>query len=224
MELTKLKIELYDIAAIVVPGIFCLAEVWAALFGAQSLLRFVHDLKGTELTLIVLCSFALGNLVQEAGNRFLTAWKGKRFFKQARDEFWQSHDGELVRAKVKADSACKLGSVDAAFEYCLTRIAGKFLKRDVFLAISDFSRSLWLLALSAAIPLVRIVSTRPGAIQKWTTGASGGVLIALIAWLSWLRMMRFRAMSETPVFTTFLACGTLSEGPQENSSSEKDGD
>ena len=50
MELTKLKVELYDIAAIVVPGLFCLAEVWTALFGAQSLLRFVHDLKGTELT------------------------------------------------------------------------------------------------------------------------------------------------------------------------------
>ena len=172
----------------------------------------------------MLCSFALGNLVQEAGNRLLTAWKGKRFFKQARDEFWQSHDAELVRAKVRADSACKLGNVDSAFEYCLTRIAGKFLKRDVFLAISDFSRSLWLLALSAVLPLVRIVSIRPGTIQKWTTGASGGLLIALIAWLSWLRMMRFRAMSETPVFTTFLACGTLSEAPQENSNSEKDGD
>lgn len=126
MELTKLKIELYDIAAIVIPGIFCLAEVWAALFGGQSLLHFLHDLKGTELTLVVLCSFALGNLVQEAGNRLLTAWKGNRFFKQARDVFWKTHDGELVRAKVKADSACELSNVDSATSTALRESLASF--------------------------------------------------------------------------------------------------
>ena len=220
MELTKLKIELYDIAAIVIPGILCLAEVWAALFGAQSLLHFLHDLKGTELTLVVLCSFALGNLVQEAGNRLLTAWKGKRFFKQARDEFWATHDGELVRAKVKADSACELGSVDSAFEYCLTRIAGKFLKRDVFLAISDFCRSLWLLSLCAVVPLARISLAKSTVTQKALDGAGGLMLIALIAWLSWLRMVRFRALTETPVFTTFLACGALGGSSEEKSDDE----
>ena len=224
MELTKLKIELYDIAAIVIPGIFCLAEVWGALFGAQSLLHFLHDLKGTELTLVVLCSFALGNLVQEAGNRLLTAWKGKRFFKQARDEFWKTHDGELVRAKVKADSACELGSVDSAYEYCLTRITGKFVKRDVFLAISDFCRSLWLLSLCAVVPLARISLAKSSATQKTVDGGSGLVLIALIAWLSWLRMVRFRALSETPVFTTFLACGTLVASSEGKSAGEKEED
>lgn len=224
MELTKLKIELYDIAAIVIPGIFCLAEVWVALFGALSLLHFLHDLKGTELTLVVLCSFALGNLVQEAGNRLLTAWKGKRFFKQARDEFWETHDGELVRAKVKADSACELGGVDSAYEYCLTRITGKFVKRDVFLAISDFCRSLWLLSLGAIVPLARISLSKSGVTQKLVSGTSGVALIALIAWLSWLRMVRFRALSETPVFTTFLACGALATSSEEKGGAEKDGD
>lgn len=224
MELTKLKIELYDIAAIVIPGIFCMAEVWVALFGALSLLHFLHDLKGTELTLLVLCSFALGNLVQEAGNRLLTAWKGTRFFKQARDEFWKTHDGELVRAKVKADSACELSSVDSAFEYCLTRITGKFLKRDVFLAISDFCRSLWLLSLCAVLPLARISLAQSSTTQKTIAAAGGMALIALIAWLSWLRMVRFRALSETPVFTTFIACGTVSDSTIENAGKKKDED
>ncbi len=80
VELTKLKIELYDIAAIVIPRIFCLAEVWVALFGAPSLLHFLHDLKGTELTLVVLCSFALGNLVQEAGQPTSDGVEGEALF------------------------------------------------------------------------------------------------------------------------------------------------
>ena len=221
MELTKLKIELYDIAAIVVPGIFCIAEIWTAFFGLQSLLRFMHDLKGTELTLVVLCSFATGNLVQEAGNWLLLAWKGKRFFKNARDEFWKTNEGALVRAKMKTESACDLENVDSSFEYCLTRISGKFIKRDVFVAISDFSRSLWLLSLFALFPAVRLVIARRVLSSMIGMGLGCVGLIGLVAWLSWLRMVRFRALSETPVFTTFLACATSGTGSESSASKEE---
>lgn len=58
--------------------------------------------------------------------------------------------------------------------------------------------------------------------QKLVVGTGGLVFIAMIAWLSWLRMVRFRALSETPVFTTFLACGTLVSSSEEKSGDEKD--
>ena len=63
---------------------------------------------------------------------------------------------------MKADDALEVSSVDVAFDYCLSRISGFFMKRDVFLAISDFARSLWLLSAIGIFPL------RPdGAVRLW---------------------------------------------------------
>ena len=106
MEISKLKVELYDVAAIVLPGLFFIAELWAAVFGMHSLGVVVRGLKGTELTVVVLASFGAGNIIQEAGNQLLTLIRGKRFFKQARDAFWVTAEADAVRSKIKAEGSC----------------------------------------------------------------------------------------------------------------------
>ncbi|SDE85762.1 hypothetical protein [Terriglobus roseus] len=207
MEVSKLKVELYDVAAILLPGVFFIMEIWATLFGMHSVVTTVKGLKGTELTVMLLCSFGVGNLVQEAGNVLFTRTMGKRFFYAARDEFWSSHEAELVRSKIEREGSCKLADVDSAFEYCLTRVAGKFPKRDVFMAISDFSRSLFVLSLFAIFPLYRSVLYAYGTEVRVRISVAYACLVLLTAWLSWTRMLRFRKYSDRPVFTTFLACG-----------------
>ena len=111
----------------------------------------------------------------------------------------------MVRSKVEAEDKIELNDVDLAFDYCLTRIAGLFPKRDVFLAISDFSRSLFVLALFGLLPLGRIVLYAYGTSTRYRIGVEGIFLLGLVAWLSWIRMERFRSLSESPVFSTFLA-------------------
>ncbi len=221
MEVSKLKVELYDIAAIILPGVFLLVEIWATLFGMHPVASAIKGLKGTELTVMLLCSFGVGNLVQEASNVLLTRTMGERFFYAARDAFWKTPEADLVRLKIEREGSCKLTGVDSAFEYCLTRIAGKFVKRDVFMAISDFSRSLFLLSLLAAFPLGRSVLYAYGTGLRVKLSAVYMFLILLTAWLSWTRMVRFRKYSDKPVFTTFLACAEEAPTPEANSQSDE---
>ena len=205
MELSKLKLELYDLAAIVLPGFFLIGELLALLQGFPQVFLYLHSVSGAELTLLFLCSFAAGNLVQEAGDRLVRQIKGGRFLRQGRDRFWAS-----IHKKDICDKILKLGgppidSVDVAFDYCLTCLNGTFVKRDVFLAISDLSRSLWVLSLLGVIPLIRSILDPSSWETRLIITVAGLVFIVLVAWLSWVRMVRFRELSESPVFNSFLA-------------------
>jgi hypothetical protein len=126
---------------------------------------------------------------------------------------------ELPSQVVVCDKIIKLGgpsikSVDVAFDYCLTSLGGAFAKRDVFLAISDLSRSLWVLSLLGLLPLARSVLDVSGWEARFTIAVEGFVLIAAAAWLSWARMLRFRELSESPVFNSFLAQSSRHESPK----------
>jgi hypothetical protein len=214
MELSKLKLELYDLAAIILPGLFLMAELLALLNGLPLVLAYLQSVSGAGLTLLLLCSFALGNLVQEGGDRLIKQFKGDRFFRQARDRFWASEHRKDVRDKIIKLGGPSIDSVDVAFDYCLTSLGGAFAKRDVFLAISDLSRSLWVLSLLALLPLVRSVLYASGWRAQLTLGVEGLLFIAVAAWLSWVRMLRFRELSESPVFNSFLAPSSKPENPK----------
>jgi hypothetical protein len=214
MEISKLKLELYDLAAIILPGFFLMAEFTVLFVGWPRTLTYARDIHGAELTLLLLCSFAIGNLVQEAGDRLIKKLVGKRFFKQARDRFWAS--------ALKKDVCDKMGqlggpvdpSVDAAFDFCLTCLDGSFAKRDVFLAISDLSRSLFVLSVLLVLPSIRTVVFAYGTARRCLIGCEAAALIAVCASLSWSRMVRFRELSESPVFHSFLAQTRNSEEPR----------
>jgi len=205
MEVSKLKLELYDLAAIILPGVFLMAELVALIKGVPEMLTYVRGIHGAELTLLLLCSFALGNLVQEAGDRLIKCFTSKRFFRQARDRFWTSDLREAVCKKIAESGGPAVTSVDAAFDFCLTCLGGSFAKRDVFLAISDLSRSLWVLSVIGILPLARGVVYAYGWQARTILGSEGLACVVLVAWLSWSRMVRFRELSESPVFHSFLA-------------------
>jgi hypothetical protein len=205
MEISKLKLELYDLAAIILPGLFLIAEFVALFMGFQQLLSYARGFHGAELTLLLLCSFALGNLVQEAGDRLIKQLVGKRFFRQARDRFWASELKQNVCDKIVRLGGPANPSVDAAFDFCLTCLDGEFAKRDVFLAISDLSRSMWVLSILGMLPLARSVVYAYGWRNRSVVASEGAFLIAICAYLSWSRMVRFRELSESPVFHSFLA-------------------
>jgi hypothetical protein len=205
MEISKLKLELYDLAAIILPGFFLMAESTVLFVGWPRTLAYARDIHGAELTLLLLCAFALGNLVQEAGDRLVKRLVGKRFFKQARDRFWASSLKKDVCGKIERLGGPAAPTVDAAFDFCLTCLNGSFPKRDVFLAISDLSRSLFVLSLLLILPSIRTVIFAYGAARRCTVAAEVMVVIALCAFLSWSRMVRFRELSESPVFHSFLA-------------------
>jgi hypothetical protein len=219
MEISKLKLELYDLAAIILPGFFLMAEFNVLFIGWPRTLTYARDIHGAELTLLLLCSFALGNLVQEAGDRLIKQLVGKRFFKQARDRFWTSGLKKDVCDKIGRLGGPVNPSVDAAFDFCLTCLNGSFAKRDVFLAISDLSRSLFVLSVLLILPSIRTVLFAYGTARRCVVGFEAAVLIAVCAYLSWSRMVRFRELSESPVFHSFLA-----QSPSRDDAKVKDGD
>jgi hypothetical protein len=205
MEVSKLKLELYDLAAIILPGFFLMGELVALIKGFPQLLAYVRAVSGAELTVLFLCSFAVGNLVQEAGDRLIKRLKGGRFFRLGRDRFWASEHNKDVCDKIIKLGGPTVASVDAAFDFCLTCLGSSFAKRDVFLAISDLCRSLWVLSIVGVLPLIRSVIYAYGLEARLLSGTEGAVLVVAAAWLSWGRMVRFRELSETPVFHSFLA-------------------
>lgn len=206
MEISKLKVEIYDFLALIIPGLVVICELAVAVKGWTAASVQFDRLSASGFTLVLLFSFALGTVLQELADSRIKAWKGSRFFKSARDKLWDSPTGDQVKAKIAMEAGREPGNVDVAFDYCLTRIEGSFLKRDLFLAMSDLSRSLVVACCFAVIPVMRIVVTLT--IPVWYRIA---ILIACLAAvllagsLCWARMVRFRVLSETPVFHTFLA-------------------
>ena len=100
MELSELKLELYDLAAIILPGFLLIGELFALVNGFLPVFVSLQSASGAELTLLILCSFAVGNLVQEAGDRLIKQLKGDRFFRQWRDRFWDSERKQEVCDKI----------------------------------------------------------------------------------------------------------------------------
>jgi hypothetical protein len=208
VDFSKLKLEAYDFVGIVLPGLLVICEGWITVRGWAGFVGSVNQMSGTSLTLLGFLSFGLGHIVQELGDVSIKAVKGGRYFRHARDTFWDSHDAEIVREAIKRDFGQEISSVDAAFDYCLTKLNERFIKRDSFIATSDLSRSFIVLSGLALIPAIRITlhdihpfhkSIFPFAILL--------LLLGSIATLAWKRMVRFRALAETTVFHAYL--GTL---------------
>jgi len=206
MDLSKVKVEVYDFLAVIVPGLFIIYEVWIALRGWA---RFAQGILGTTasgFTVFVLVAFAVGTLLQESADLLIKTFKGKRYLKASRDSLWESKTGDHVNARITKELGHPVQNVDVAFDYCLTKIQGSFSKRDLFVANSDFARGLILVSWVAIAPLVRITNDLH---TRWQIHVclffSGLILLFLISCLCWTRMNRFRDLSERPVFHAYLA-------------------
>jgi hypothetical protein len=209
MDLSKFKVDAYDILALVIPGLLVICEAWATARGWTAFSASVASLKGPQFTLLLLISFATGHLVQELTDASIKVVKGDRYFKQARDEFWkQAKEGSIVRKRISSENAGALiEDVDVGFNYCLTRVQPHFgAKRDLFIANADFSRSLVLVSLLASGPAARVIFELH---YGWLKCVFYLLLVSTICVglmrLCWRRMMRFREQADSTVFHAYLA-------------------
>ncbi|HEV3205604.1 MAG TPA: hypothetical protein VGZ28_01525 [Terriglobales bacterium] len=206
MDFSKLKLEVYDLLGVILPGLLGIFGVWVLLKGWMPFVASLHQLNGTELTVLLIVAFGAGNLLQELGDSAVKTLKGKRFSRKSRDDFWSSDEALPVRAAITSELGQELIFVDTAFDYCLTRLKDRFAKRDMFLATSDLCRSLWLLAFLAFVPATRIAWEHFSPTCRYFAVILGFVLFMFsVAWLSWKRMVRFRELSEGTVFRAYLA-------------------
>lgn len=206
MDLSKLKIEVYDFLALVLPGVVGILEIWATIRLWNAFMLGIATLSGTALTLLLLISFGAGHLIQEIGDKTTKFFRGKRFFLRSRDELWSTTEGTILRHAIERELGHPIASADAAFEYCLTRIEGSFAKRDLFLATSDLARGLVVLSFTASLPIIRIIRDANYNPAKQAVAAAGCIIgLMVVGALCWSRMVRFRGLSELPVFRAYLA-------------------
>lgn len=206
MDFSKLKLEIYDLLGLLLPGLISICEGWILLQGWPYFLASVLQLGATGFTLLLLIAFGLGHVVQELGDVAIKTVKGKRYFRQPRDQFWANAESELVREALRKELGQEITSVDLAFDYCLTKLKDRFVKRDVFLATSDLCRSFVLLSALGFLPAVRIAFHDIHPLSKSLLAfAMLAMLLLVIALLAWKRMVRFRELSEITVFRSYLA-------------------
>jgi len=216
MDLSKLKIEIYDFLGLILPGLIAICEVWIALVGWTAFVKSLEAVSGTVFTLLLIISFGLGHLVQELADATLKRLKGSRYFRQDRDAFWVSEDANPVKAAIAKDLGVEITSVDAAFDYCLSKIGDSFPKRDAFVATADLSRAFVVLAGIGIAPAVRLAIDNGKPIpEALVFGLAAFSVLFLLACLSWSRMKRFRELSEVTVFRVYLAstAGSRSNSP-----------
>jgi hypothetical protein len=205
VDISKFKFELYDILAVLLPGFILLCSVWILLRGWPAFISSLLTLSGTGFTAMLLIAFSVGHIIQELGDAGIKGFRGERYFKAGRDDFWMREEGKTTKRLVARDLGFE-PSVDTAFDFCLSKIKGDFPKRDSFVATSDFCRSLFAVGILAIPSLIRVVRDAGGSCQRQALyyGLSAFTL-ALFLYLSHRRMVRFREYSETPVFRIFLA-------------------
>lgn len=206
MDLSKLKIDVYDFLGLIIPGLIAVCELRIFVRGWSEAVSSLANLSGTALTILLIISFGVGHLIQELGDLIIKRAKGPRFFKLARDKYWASEESKPVKRAIAEDLGHPVESSDEAFDHCLTNIEGRFSKRDVFLATSDLSRSFLVLSIVGIAPLIRIVAQKSTSWLEMLSFTSLGLgVIVLIFCLSWTRMVRFRELSDITVFRVYLA-------------------
>ncbi len=214
MDLSKWKLEIYDLLAIILPGLVVIGEGWVLARGWETFAATITHLTGSGLTVLVLAAFAAGTLVQELSDFLVKSCRGDRFFRSGRDKFWSSTEAEPVKAAINTQLGTTVASVDTAFDYCLTMLKGQFSKRDSFVATSDLCRSFAVLSLLGLVPATFSAFRAYGLESKFLLICIAAALASLLLHLlSWRRMVRFRELSETTVFRAYLA--TVKEpGPE----------
>jgi hypothetical protein len=206
MDFSKFKVEVYDLLAVVIPGVLVFLEFWISLRGWTSSSQSIARISASSFTILLLFAFALGPLLQEASDIAIKRLKGKRYFKRGRDLLWKTETGAHIRAQIEKERGHAVESADVAFDYCLTRIQGAFTKRDLFVANSDLARGMIVVAVFALAPLARITrDLHLSLLYHASLFVCGAAVLVLIASIFWVRMTRFRVLSETPVFRAYLA-------------------
>lgn len=206
MDLSKLKLDVYDFLGIILPGLVAIAEGWIFLRGWDAFILSMSHIGGTSLTLLLVFAFGIGHLVQELSDVAIQWTKGSRYKYRARDEFWKSDESKTVKESIAKELGCEVASVDAAYDFCLAKVSEHFQKRDIFIATSDLSRSFVAMCFVALIPSAKIIFWQSAARRVRSLEFAAVVaLLGVVGMLSWRRMMRYRYLADVTVFRIYPA-------------------
>jgi len=206
MDLSKLRLGLYDFFGILIPGLIVVADAWITITGWKQFIGMLAALSGNLVAALLLISYVTGHLVQEAGDVLVRALRHNRYLKRSRDEFWAGRDGKTVREEIKKREGFEIDTVDTAFDYCLSKSKDSFEKRDAFIATSDLARSFILLAVLTVIPTINELRSARISWCRFSLCLAAAILtIMTIVVVSWRRMMRYREFADNPVFAAYLA-------------------
>jgi hypothetical protein len=205
VDVTGFKLGIYDFLGLVVPGLSVVCEAWIALRGWPRFAAGVGELHPVSVTLFVVASFIVGHFVQELADWGVKRIRGDRFLKRGRDSVWEKGDAEAIKSAIWSESGLALSHVDPAFDYCLTRCGNAFLKRDIFVATSDFARSFLVLTVCGVAPAFRLsLDETHSMLGFFAVLGTYLVVLTLVACLAWRRMIRFRRLSDAGVFAAYL--------------------
>ena len=215
MDLSKLKLDVYDFLGIILPGLVAISEGWIFLRGWDAFILSMSHIGGTSLTLLLVFAFGIGHLVQELSDVAIQWIKGSRYKYRARDEFWKGDESKTVKESIAKELGCELASVDAAYDFCLTKVSEHFQKRDIFIATSDLSRSFVAMCFVALIPSAKIIfwQTAELRVRSSLEFAAVVALLGVVAMLSWRRMMRYRYLADVTVFRVYPAVASQGMSP-----------
>lgn len=203
--LSNFKLGIYEFLGLVVPGVLVLLEGWIVLRGWGQFVLSLSEMRTIQFTVFLAFAFVLGHFVQELADWSLKTIRGHRFLRLGRDQFWAGPEADAIKSAIWSESGVTMSNVDAAFDYCLTRLGQAFPKRDTFVATSDFARSFLVLCVFGVAPIARMAKDRAYSATTFLILFVGSlVLLAVVARLAWLRMIRFRLLSEASVFRVYL--------------------
>jgi hypothetical protein len=207
VDLSKLKLDVYDFLGIILPGLVAIAQGWIFLRGWDAFVLSMSDIKGTSMTLLLVFAFGIGHLVQELADAAIRWTKGPRYKYRARDKFWRHEESKAAKELIRKELGHEIVSVDAAYDFCLTKIRGHFEKRDIFIATSDLSRSFVAMCFLGLIPAAKIAFWEVGPPVKLSleVAAAEIAVLSIVATLAWRRMMRYRELADVTVFRVYPA-------------------
>src|SRR5260370_35851857 len=81
VDISKWKLEIYDLLAIILPGLVVISEGWVLVRGWEAFAATITHLTGSGLTVLVLAAFGAGALLQGLNDSVGKSGEGGRFLR-----------------------------------------------------------------------------------------------------------------------------------------------
>jgi hypothetical protein len=210
MKLSDLELSAYDLVVIILPGCICIAEVGITVYGLVPFWEWASNISLSAAAILALTAFGVGHLINQAAYEFAVLLRGPRVIRRGRDIYWQKNAPMIRSRLLKVHKVETPGGekhvCDRTFNHCLTVIGSAFEKRKVFTLVSALSLSLWLLSVTALIPVVRIFYLR---YPDWQSHIYGFLALSVMclagSFFAWRRCQLYSDLADVTVFHIFEA-------------------